>query len=59
VLAAALWLTAHVASAQFAQWSTMRDEAALGLLIVVGALVYAGVILLLFGPRWLRSLVRG
>ena len=59
VLAAALWLTAHVASAQFARWSTMRDEAALGLLIVVGALVYAGAILLLFGPRWLRSLVRG
>jgi putative peptidoglycan lipid II flippase len=59
VLAAALWLTARLASAQFAQWSTMRDEAALGLLIIVGAFVYAGAILLLFGPRWLRSLVRG
>jgi putative peptidoglycan lipid II flippase len=29
------------------------------LLIVVGALVYAGAILLLFGRNWLRSLVRG
>jgi putative peptidoglycan lipid II flippase len=36
----------------------MRDEAVLGLLMIVGALVYAGAILLLFGPRWLRSLVR-
>jgi putative peptidoglycan lipid II flippase len=29
------------------------------LLIVVGALVYAGAILLLFGRRWVMSLVRG
>jgi hypothetical protein len=27
-------------------------------LIVVGAIVYAAAILGLFGPRWLRSLVR-
>jgi putative peptidoglycan lipid II flippase len=58
VLAAVLWFTARFASAQFAHWSTMRDEAALGLLIIVGALVYAGAILLLFGPRWLKALVR-
>jgi putative peptidoglycan lipid II flippase len=58
VLAAVLWFTARFASGQFAQWSTMRDEAALGLLIIVGALVYAGAILLLFGPRWLKALVR-
>jgi putative peptidoglycan lipid II flippase len=37
----------------------MRDEAALGMLMIVGALVYAGAILLLFGRHWLRSLVRG
>jgi putative peptidoglycan lipid II flippase len=29
------------------------------LLIAVGAIVYAGSILLLFGAGWLRSLVRG
>jgi putative peptidoglycan lipid II flippase len=58
VLAAVLWFTARFALAQFAHWSTMRDEAALGLLIIVGALVYAGAILLLFGPRWLKALVR-
>ncbi|WP_439924753.1 murein biosynthesis integral membrane protein MurJ [Nitrobacter sp. JJSN] len=58
VLAAALWFTARFASGQFASWSSMRDEAALGLLIIVGALVYAGAVLLLFGPRWLKALVR-
>ena len=41
-----------------AQLSAFRDEAALLLLIVVGAVVYAGSILLLFGRGWLRSLVR-
>jgi putative peptidoglycan lipid II flippase len=58
VLAAALWLAARFAAAQFASWSTLRDDAALLLLIVVGAVVYAGSILALFGTGWLRSLVR-
>jgi putative peptidoglycan lipid II flippase len=59
VLGFALWLAARFAVAQFAQMSAFRDEAALLLLIVVGAVVYAGSILLLFGRGWLRSLVRG
>jgi putative peptidoglycan lipid II flippase len=58
VVAAVLWGAAHVATAQFAQMRTFRDEAVLGVLVLVGALIYAGAILLLFGPRWLRSLVR-
>ncbi|MEH6950084.1 murein biosynthesis integral membrane protein MurJ [Nitrobacter sp. NHB1] len=58
VLAAALWFAARIASAQFSHWSTMRDEAALGVLMIVGAVIYAGTILLLFGPRRLRALVR-
>jgi putative peptidoglycan lipid II flippase len=37
----------------------LRDEAALAFLIGVGAVVYSGSILLLFGRRWLSSLVRG
>jgi putative peptidoglycan lipid II flippase len=53
-----LWLTASFASAQLASLGGLRDEAVLAILIVVGALVYAGAILGLFGPRWLRSLVR-
>jgi len=59
VLGLALWFAARFAAAQFAQLSAFRDEAALLVLIVVGALVYAGSILLLFGWGWLRSLVRG
>jgi putative peptidoglycan lipid II flippase len=58
LLGAALWLAARFATAQFAQLSAFRDEAALLLLIVVGAIVYGGSILLLFGRGWLRSLVR-
>ena len=41
-----------------AQWGALRDEAALLLLIVTGAAVYASSILLLFGRGWLKSLVR-
>jgi putative peptidoglycan lipid II flippase len=40
------------------QLSALRDEAALLLLVAVGAVVYGGSVLLLFGMGWLRSLVR-
>src|ERR1700693_307976 len=58
VLGGTLWLTARFAASHLAQLSAFRDEATLLLLIVVGAIVYAGSILLLFGRRWLGSLVR-
>src|SRR6204780_188949 len=58
VLAAALWLTARLAAVQFAQLGSLRDVTALLLLIAVGAIVYAGSILLLFGRGWVFSLVR-
>ena len=58
-LGAALWLTARFAASHFFALSALRDEAALLLLLVVGTLVYAGSVLLLFGKGWLRSLVRG
>ncbi|MBN9004628.1 MAG: murein biosynthesis integral membrane protein MurJ [Rhizobiales bacterium] len=58
VLAAALWFAARFSAMQFANWSALRDEATLGILVIVGAVVYVIVILTLFGPRWLRSLVR-
>ncbi|MET0969318.1 MAG: murein biosynthesis integral membrane protein MurJ [Tardiphaga sp.] len=57
VLALVLWLTARFAGAQFSAWP-WRDEATLGLLILVTAIVYAGLIFALFGRRWLRNLVR-
>src|SRR5450755_2160291 len=58
VLGAALWLAARFAASHLAQLTALRDEAALLVLIVVGTIVYAGSILLLFGGGWLRSLVR-
>ncbi len=58
VLAAALWLAARFAAVQFSAMSGLRDEAALLLLVAVGAVVYGGSILALFGVRWLRSLIR-
>jgi putative peptidoglycan lipid II flippase len=58
VLGAALWFAARFAAVQFAHISTFRDEATLAFLVVVGAIVYAGSILPLFGRRWLISLVR-
>ena len=57
VLAGVLWATADFAAAHFG--GSLRDEAALLLLIAVGAVVYGGAIVALFGLRWLRSLVRG
>jgi putative peptidoglycan lipid II flippase len=58
VLGAALWLAARFSVTYFAGLSAFRDETAFLLLIAVGSLVYAGSILLLFGTRWLRALVR-
>jgi putative peptidoglycan lipid II flippase len=59
VLAFALWLTAHFAAAHLAAIGAFPDEKILLLLIGIGSVVYAGSILLLFGPRWLRSFLRG
>ena len=58
VLAAALWFAARFAATHF-EAIRFRDEATLLLLIGVGAVVYSACVLLLFGPRWLRTLVKG
>jgi putative peptidoglycan lipid II flippase len=58
VLAGALWMVARFGAPQLAQLSALRDETMLLVLIIVGTIVYAGTILLLFGSSWLRSLVR-
>jgi putative peptidoglycan lipid II flippase len=39
-------------------WSRFRDESALAVLVVIGAVVYGGLVIALFGRRWL-SLFRG
>lgn len=59
VLAVALWLTARFGTAYFAGMHVLRDETILLLLVVVGTFAYGLSILLLFGRRWILSLVRG
>lgn len=58
ILAADFWLIARVSGVYFASMP-LRDELTLALLAVGGTIVYALVILALFGRRWLVSLVRG
>jgi len=58
LLAAVLWLTAKFAATHLSRLSAFRDEIVLAILMVVGTVIYAGSILLLFGRGWLRSLVR-
>jgi putative peptidoglycan lipid II flippase len=58
VLAAALWLAARFAAVHFSGLP-LHDEAALLLLIAVGAVVYGASIFSLFGLSWLKSLIRG
>ena len=59
VLGAALWLTARFSAAYVSTLSALHDIAALLLLILAGGIVYASAILLLFGRRWVMSLVKG
>ncbi len=54
-LAAALWLCAPLATHLFASWTRLRDIAALALLAAIGAAVYGGIVLALFGARWLAA----
>jgi putative peptidoglycan lipid II flippase len=58
VLAAVLLFTAKYAAAQLSGVA-FHDEIVLLILIGVGAVVYAAAILGLFGPRWLKGLVKG
>jgi putative peptidoglycan lipid II flippase len=51
-----LWLAREPVAHYFAGWPSWRDESALAVLAVVGAVVYGGVVLALFGPRWLAAL---
>ena len=58
ILGAALWFAARFAAVHLAPMSAFRDETTLAILVAVGAIVYAGCVLPLFGRRWLASLVR-
>ncbi len=54
-LAAALWLCTSPVEHLFADWQRLRHVAALALLFVVGGAVYGGIVIALFGPRWLEE----
>lgn len=58
LLAAALWFSAQWLASALAGMTSLKDESALGILMLVGAAVYGASILALFGVKWLRSLVR-
>jgi putative peptidoglycan lipid II flippase len=57
-LALVLALAAPFVTATLFSWSRFRDESALGILVVIGAVVYGGLVVALLGRRWL-SLLRG
>lgn len=58
VLAAGLLLTARIGPSFLQGLPTLRDEALLVILMVVGAAIYAAAILALFGRSWLAGFVR-
>ena len=57
-LALVLAIAAPLVTELLSSWSKFRDESELALLMLLGGLVYGGLILAMFGRRWL-SLMRG
>jgi putative peptidoglycan lipid II flippase len=57
-LALALWLAAGPVAALFASRTSLRDESTLAVLAVIGAAIYGGIVLALFGKDWLAMLRR-
>jgi putative peptidoglycan lipid II flippase len=55
-LAVVLWLAERPVTRLFADWSSWRDESTLAVLAVIGAVVYGGIVLALFGRQWLATL---
>jgi len=51
-LALVLWLAQAPIAALFSQWTKLRYEAMLATLGVLGACVYVGAVLALFGREW-------
>jgi putative peptidoglycan lipid II flippase len=57
-LAAVLFVGERPVAAMFADWPALRAEATLAALAVIGAVVYFGIVLALFGKQWLAALRR-
>jgi putative peptidoglycan lipid II flippase len=58
VLALVLWLAAAPVAALFASRASLRDESTLAVLALIGAAVYGGLVLVLFGKEWLATFRR-
>lgn len=58
IMAGALWATSRWTAVAFAGMTSLRDESALGVLILAGTIVYGACVILLFGRSWLRALIR-
>ena len=54
-LAVTLWLCEGPVDHLFADWQRLRHVATLALLAAIGAVVYGGILLAQFGPRWLAA----
>ena len=54
VLAGVLWLCAGPVARLFDGW-LLRDVATLALLAAIGGVIYGGIVLALFGRRWLAA----
>jgi putative peptidoglycan lipid II flippase len=54
-LAVALQLAQEPIAGLFSAWPRLREEATLAALAGVGAFMYGGLVLALFGPRWLAA----
>ena len=54
-LAATLWLCDAPVVHLFEGWQRLRDVATLALLAAIGGSVYGGIVLALFGSRWLAA----
>src|SRR6202045_882808 len=52
-LAVVLYVVEGPVTSVFSTWPRLRDEATLASLAGIGALVYGGVVIVLFGPQWL------
>jgi putative peptidoglycan lipid II flippase len=55
VLAAALWFGQRAVAGLVQSWPTMREETTLLVLMVTGAVVYGGAVLVLLGRGWLAA----
>jgi len=55
VLATVLWLAQPPVTHALTTWTSLRDETALTVLAALGGVAYGGMVVALFGRRWLRG----